>query len=231
MKLNRRSGLVPAQPLAPVVAKAPKVQASQDEQRVRRRKRLPVHMAGTFNLGAEVAAVCRPVAHEVSRLPRPVVLRGGVEAVADAVHDVLSTVVGMLAESRVTPDAARTRQLVADLAVRPREPGISDEQIISGTWVQTLVDYVAPYSGDLAALLGRALPPGHDGLRGNPSASERLERCLRALDVAVRDLERRVPKAAVRQALPSMAEYNQRQRERQAAARAHRALAKLGAVT
>lgn len=229
---NARPGLPPVQPLAPVIAKAPKARASQDEQRERRRKRLPVHLVGTFNLAAEVTAVCGPAAHEASRLPNPLVLRPDIEVVADAVHETLSVAVGMLAADRhqAAADAARTRQLAADLAVRPAALAITDEQIISGSWAAALAESVAPYAGDLAALLGRAHPPGSNALRGNPSASERIERALRAMDGAVLDLARRVPKAAARQALPSMAEFNAQLKAKVDAERQRRTLAKLGAV-
>ncbi|OBB38024.1 hypothetical protein [Mycolicibacterium fortuitum] len=231
-RLSRRPGLPPVQPLAPVIAKAPKARASQAEQRERRRKRLPVHLAGTFNLAAEVTAVCGPAAHEVSQLANPLVLSGDIEAVADAVHEVLSVAVGMLAADRHQPaaDAARTRQLAADLAIRPAALYITDEEIISGSWAVALAEWVAPYGGDLAALLGRAQPPGADALRGNPSASERIERALRALDGAVLDLTRRVPKARARQSLPSMAEFNAQLKAKADAERQQRVLAKLGAV-
>ncbi|MFV8050370.1 hypothetical protein [Mycobacterium sp. 48b] len=229
-RLNARPGLPPVPPLAPVIAKAPKARASQAEQRERRRKRLPVHLAGTFNLAAEVTAVCGPAAQEVSSLANPLALRSDVEAVADAVHEVLSTAVGMIAGDRHAADAARTRQLAADLAVRPQAPAITDEQIVSGGWATMLAEWVAPYSGDLAALLGRAQPPRADALRGNPSASERIERALRALDGAVLDLTRRVPKARARQSLPSMAEFNAHLKAKADAERQQRVLAKLGAV-
>lgn len=232
MKLSRRPGLPPVQPLAPVISKAPKARASQAEQRDRRRKRQSVHLVGTFNLATEVTAVCGPAAHEASRLPNPLVLRGDIEAVADAVHETLSVAVGMLAAQHQAADArARTVQAAADLAVRPQAPAITDDQIISGSWAAALAEWVAPYAGDLAALLGRAHPPGSNALRGNPSASERIERALRALDGAVLDLTRRVPKVAARQALPSMAEFNAQLKAKADTERQQRALAKLGAVT
>lgn len=154
-------------------------------------------------------------------------MRRDIENVLDATHELMHVVVALLAESR-SADAGVTRRLVADLTVRPRLPEITDEQIISGSWVHTLAAWTSTYAGDLAALLGRALPPGHDGLKGSPSASERLERALRVLDSAVLALERHIPKAAARQALPSMESHNRQQRERADAARAERVLAKLG---
>lgn len=189
---------------------------------------MPLQYGGTFNLGVEIEAVCARAAQEVSRLRDPRVMRRDIENVLDATHALMHVVVGMLAESRPA-DAGVTRRLVADLTVRPRLPEITDEQIISGSWVHTLAAWTSTYAGDLAALLGRALPPGHDGLKGNPSASERLERALRTLDSAVLDLERHIPKVAARQALPSMESHNRQQRERADAARAERVLARIGA--
>lgn len=231
MKRRYMRGLPPpASPLAPSGIPAPKAEASQAELTVRRRKRLPLRYTGSFSLPAEIEAVCGPGAHQVSQLPEPRVMRRDIEAVVDAIHEVMSVVVAMLAESR-SVDPNLTRRLVADLTVRPRLPEITDEQIVSGSWVHTLTVWVEPYAGDLAALLGRALPPEHKALKGGPSASERLERALRVLDSAVLDLERHVPKVAARQELPTMAEHNRQQRERADAERAERALARLGVGT
>ena len=41
-----------------------------------------------------------------------------------------------------------------------RCPKISDVMLASGAWAVTLTDLVGPYSGRLADLLVRALPPG-----------------------------------------------------------------------
>jgi hypothetical protein len=230
MKRRTKLGLPPVNPLAPSGAPAPKAKASQAQLRDRRRKRLPNHLTRTFNVANEIEAVCTPVGVEISRLSEPLSMRSNVEAVVDAAHEVMDTTVRLLAESK-TADPNITRQLVADLAVRPRLPEITDAQIISGSWASELSAWVEPYAGDLAALLGRSLPPRHDGLRGNPSASERIERALRGLDAAVLTAERRLPKVAARQALPSMEAHNRAMRERQDAERANRVLAKLGATT
>jgi hypothetical protein len=227
-RFGRSRGLPPVKPLAPSGIPAPLATASQDDMRERRRRRQPVHYRGDFNLATEVAAVCGPVATDASRLPEPTAMRRDIEAVADAVHELLSATVGLIAADRHAADPARTRQLAADLAVRPAAPAITDDQIVSGSWAVALAKWVLPYSGDLASLLGRALPPDHLGLRGNPSASERLERALRTLDGAVLELARRIPKVGQRQRLPSMQEYNRAERERREAERQQRALAKFG---
>ncbi|ODR00345.1 hypothetical protein BST27_29665 [Mycobacterium intermedium] len=201
---------------------------SQDQQRERRRQWLRVHYRGDFDLTAEVAAIVNPLAAQVAALPRPLVLRPKIDEVADAVHELISTVVGMLAESRQLDSAAhaRTVRAVRDLAQRPTAPLITDEHIGSGRWAAILVEFVAPFNGDLAALLGRALPPHHPKTNGL-SASERLEAALRVLDTPAHDLAFLIPKAARRQSLPSIEEINAAYRAREEAERVQRALAKV----
>ena len=199
---------------------------TQDEQRERRRNRLSVYYGAMFDLDSEVAEIVAPLARELSRLPRPEKLRSAVTAVADGVAEVVHVAAGLIAESRAVDD--RSRRLAADLAVRPRQPVIADETLISGSWSTLLVDYAGVVADDLAALLGRALPPDAEALRGQPSASDRLVAALRILDRAAADLGRLIPKAAARQSLPSMADYNRQQRDRRDAERASAALARLG---
>lgn len=207
---------------------APSPAPPQDEQRQRRRAWLRVHYSGTFDLGAEVAAIVAPLADAMAALPRPVAMRFEVDEVADAVHELLSAVVGMLAESRQLDKAAhvRTAQAARDLAQRPREPQINDKMLIAGTWAALLIDHVTPHSEDFAAYLGRALPPNDPRLTG-PSASERLESALRVLDSAALDLQRRLPKVAARQALPSIEDVNAANKARRETARAERTLTKM----
>jgi hypothetical protein len=159
-------------------------------------------------------------------------MRPKVDEVSDATHELLSAVVGMLAEStRLDPTAhARTKAAVADLAQRPREPQITDQEIVSGRWVARLVAHVAPHAGDLAALLGRAVPPNHPSLAG-PSASERLEAALRVLDTEARSLERRIPEVARYQALPSIEDFNAANKARRERERVERALSKMAKTT
>lgn len=201
---------------------------SQDEQRERRRQRLTVHYTGTFSLREEVAAVTLPIAYQVSTLPSPIALRREVDAVAEAVAEVVHVAAGLVAESRSA--SRQTRQSAADLAVRPRQPVIADETLVSGSWSATLVAYAGEVSDDLAALLGKAKPPESAGLNGSPSASERIERALRTLDGAVRDLDRRIPGVRQKQGLPSMEQYNAAQRERRDQERADAMLARIGAT-
>lgn len=230
---SRRLGRGPVpprpEPLAPSGIPAPLATASQDELRERRRRRQPVHLRENYLQSAEVRAVCRSLGVDISRLPNPLAMRPDIEAILDACHELMHTEVGLIAESRdPSIDQARTRQAVADLAVRPQAITVTDNQVISGSWIQTLTDWLAPYDGDLASVLGRALPPDAPGLRGAPSASERIERALRHLDQAVLAAERRLPKVRQRQQLPSMAEYNAELKAKADAERQQRALAKLG---
>ena len=76
------------------------------------------------------------------------------------------------------------------LAERPTLPEISDDMLVSGEWAATLVNLVSPYADELADLLGAAWPPGHDALRGQRSASERVEAALRVIDAADLSLQR-----------------------------------------
>ncbi|BAX97130.1 hypothetical protein MSTE_01813 [Mycobacteroides stephanolepidis] len=190
----------PAAPKAP-----PSPVFSQAELRGRRRKHLPIHLGGSWSLSGEVREVCGPVAHEVSRLPRPSAVRKGVDGVADAVADVVAASAQLLLTSNA-PDS--TRQAAADILARPHVPEITAEQLSSGTWAHILATYADQVSTPLAKLLASAHPPGADALRGNPSASERIERALRGLDAAVLVLERALPRIAERQALPSISEFN-----------------------
>ena len=124
--------------------------------------------------------IVEPLAARMAELPRPLAVRQEVDDVADATHELVSTVVGMLAESRHSDHAvnARIARTVADLAQRPREPQINDDMLTSGRWAAVLIKHVAPHSEDFATFLGRALPPNHPHLRG-PSASDRLAAALR----------------------------------------------------
>jgi hypothetical protein len=116
---------------------------------------------------------------------------------------------------------------VADLAQRPREPQVIEDMITSGRWAARMVEHVAPYTDDFAALLGRALPSNHPRLSGL-SVSKRLEAALRVLDSAALDLQRRIPKVAAHQALPSVEPFNTAKRAQRDAERRRAVLAKMG---
>lgn len=198
----------------------------QAQQRVRRHQRLDNHLRGDFRLDTEIADIAGPLAVEITGLRDPRAMRRGIEVIGEAVADVVHVAAGLVAESRTTD--GQTRRSAADLATRPRQPSITDDQITAGTWVEELVLYAGQIAGELAALLDRALPPEHPGLRGEASASERLERALRGFDRAARDLERRIPDVRYRQTMPTVEEYNQQQRDRIERQRVERELTRMG---
>ena len=75
----------------------------QDELRRRRRARMRAVYSATFSLSREVEAVCDPLARRVTVLPRPLPAKVWVSDLADAVHELVSVVVGWLAESDHSP--------------------------------------------------------------------------------------------------------------------------------
>lgn len=196
----------------------------QTQSRARRREWRRVHYTGSnFNLKTEVGEILTPLSKSATRLPRPLALRREIDDVADAVHEVVSTVVGMLAESRHPDASAIAQQMTRDLAARPTAPDITDEQLCDGSWAAKLIRYAGPLTKELAALLDRAKPPGTTEF----SASERLERALRELDQAALALERKIPKAAEAQARPTFNEFQAGQKARREAERIERRLSKM----
>lgn len=224
------SSFIDRRPAPPVDAPAPKY--SQTELRDRRQKYLPVLYGSGFDLATEIGDMLSPLGAQVSALPSPLVLREQIEDTADAVHEIVSTAVGLLAESRLDADAhARTRERVRDLAQRPRAPEISDDEIIEGTWATALVAYVTPLSTDFATYLGRELkrPVRPDRPDLAPAANERLLAALRVLDEAVGKLTEIIPRAAARAAVRTPEQINEATKARQARERVERALARIGA--
>lgn len=213
-----------------VYGNTPQRAYTQDELRKRRRGWLRVHYRGDFDLAAEVAAILGPLTGPLSALPHPGALRRDIDELTDAVHELVSTVVGMLAESRHLDHGAkvRTTRAVFDLAQRPAEPQISDEDLADGSWARALVAHVKPYTRDFAAFLDRALAPDDPRLGKQDAASQRLEAALRVLDAAALDLSRHIPKTARYQSLPSIESVNAARKARHAAERAHHQLAKMG---
>lgn len=174
---------------------------SQTEQRRRRRVYLPNHYTGTFDVAAEVAAICQPLAARVSYLPRPGACWREVDALTAATHELAHVVVGLIAERDARRKTAhlsydkrgRSVRALVDLAERPALPEIADEALTSGDWAATLVGLVQPYTAQLADMLAHAVPPG--GTRGALSASERLEAALRLVDAAALSLDRLLDRA------------------------------------
>lgn len=210
--------------LRPGAAHAAIVLDSQEVQRHRRSHWLSVTYDGRFDLSLEVEAIVGPLAAGVAALPGPLGLRDDVEGVADAVHALLVVVADMLGRSSRLPAESQARAAAAVGDLTRRAARVSDDEIRSGSWAQVLVGYARPFSADLGRFLGGAVPPG---VSGTQSASERLEAALRGVDGAALVLGRRVPKAAARQALGSVADANVRARVARDAERARRASAEV----
>ncbi len=192
--------MIPRRRTAPITAV---VAFDQDEQRHRRRSRLPVAYDGRFSLADEVAAITGPLARRVADRPQPLAFRHYVGELADAVHEAASTAVVWAAEEsarKVTQHLAgdpgkrsyAIRKIV-DLAQRPTLPELTDNALNTGRWSAALVSMVEPTSAQLSDLLGRAFPPKDDRLRGQVSRSERVEELLReTVDRAALSLGRRL---------------------------------------
>jgi hypothetical protein len=176
----------------------------QDEQRVRRRQRRPVHYT-RFNLVREIHdIITAPLAARVAAEPAPGAYWAQVNELVDATHAAVLTIGDMLAEvdaQRRTghlpvDQRGQAIKLLLDLAKaeHPVRPDIDRGELVSGTWPEVLVDHCRPVAGRLSDLLERAKPPG--ALRGALSASERLEGALREIDRAAMSLERGLDAAA-----------------------------------
>ncbi|MDL9948261.1 hypothetical protein QSJ19_22305 [Gordonia sp. ABSL11-1] len=164
---------------------------SQADNRERRRRRLTVVLDGGFDLAAEVAEICAPLAEAVAGSPTPHTHRLAMSAVNDAVAEVVFVAVALLAESDAAQrtahiadlsDLRRAMTMLTDRAQRPAAPVVTLDDLDTGEWSAALVAYASQVSDDLAALLGRAVRPGER--RGLDTASERLVDVLRGLDGA-----------------------------------------------
>lgn len=168
------------------------------------RQGLRVHYTGAFNLTREVKAIIAGLSNRVAAEPHPLVWRGPVGDVADAVHELVSFAVGLAAESDghakgahlTGSDRRKALRTLADLARRPTAPEITDAALTAGDWAALLVAQAEPHAAPLAAVLSRALPPGDFRLAGVASVSERLEAQLRQLDMAALTLTRRLDRTA-----------------------------------
>jgi hypothetical protein len=188
------------------------------EIRTRRRARQRNHLREGWVLSDEIAALLADLGEAVATLPRPLGARVAIDLVVDGVHELVCVIVGLIAEANASGGAS-TRQAIADLAPRPRLPEITDTQILDGSWVGVLIKLSRPDDAPLADVLARALPPGEERLRGQPSASERVEAVVRDLDRLCGQMTRRTVTTGKRQRLPSMDEFNALQREKREAKR------------
>lgn len=174
---------------------------SQPEQCERRRAGLSVTLTRRWSLSSEIAAICDPLAQRAAATPRPAALWREVDALALAVHGLVHSVVGLLAEA----DAQRrTRHLgieqrgrsvraLVDLAERPALPEITDDTIGDGTWPATLILLAEPYTADLSALLGNAM---------TSAVSDRVLAPLREVDAAATSFARRLDRQRPRTERP-----------------------------
>lgn len=170
--------------------------ADQDEQRRRRRGRLPVVYRGTFDLVAEVEATCAPLAERIAASPAPGAYSTAVADLVTAVHqavlDLGDVIAAREARHRTTHLSAETRpravQLIVQTRPRPECPVAAPHTLVTGAWAEILSEHARPLSGPLAEYLGVALAPGHT--RGAVSVSEHVEAALRGVDRAALSCER-----------------------------------------
>jgi hypothetical protein len=181
---------------------------TQDELRQRRRGGLPVVYDGEFSLTDEISSICCPLGERAARQGITASqFSARVDRLADAVHELVSAVVGWLAENEGrrlhaqrlaaldSADRARAVRRLVDLAPRPPLPVVGPGEIASGRWATALVEIAEPYTDALAQLLARSYPPGDPLLRRLDSRSEKLVDLLREVDSAARQAEIDLDKA------------------------------------
>jgi hypothetical protein len=198
--------------------------------RHRRRSGLRVHYTSRFDLSREVEDICGPLATAIAGMLNPVVMGGRVGELFDACHELAVTVVDLIVTAAAAANGSRsaTAQMLADLAAKPAPPEVDDTMLVDGSWSQVLTGYVAPLSADLARVLGRALPPGDERLKGRLSASERLTNALLGLDEVAVPLARSVEVTDRHQRQPSLAQRQEQQRRERGEQARQKRLARLG---
>lgn len=179
---------------------------SAGQQRDRRRNHLPLVLGADFDLGAEVLAVTGPVAARLAEEPHPSgrTALASVAAISEAVADLAAVAGDLVAVDRARGvDGAEQKVRAANaLKVVTHRAALQfgADELASGDWAETLAGFARSLSGPLAAVLGRA---AKDRAR-QPVESDRVIEALRALDRAVRDLDRKIEQtAAYRAALPT----------------------------
>lgn len=170
---------------------------TQDEIRDRRRKVLPVYRwPDDWSLNTEFAAICEQLAERVAAAPNPAAHLRAVAELADAVHAAVHVVVGLLAQADAerrtqhlgTDDRGRSIRALIDLAERPAAPEITDDTLTEGTWSAALTALAAPYTEELARLLGSAM---------TPAIGDRLLAALSEVDAAALTLGRKLDRDQV----------------------------------
>ena len=231
MKIPRRWPVTEAEvdALGPYKGRAPDRTLTADQLRDRRRHALHVTLCETFDLSAEVDAILTPIAEQMTaELRYPERVRRLVDDVAMSTEDVVSLVVSLLADRNAARDGLRSPRLTRDLARRPKAPEITTDALVSGQWAQLLAAYAGAVAPALADLLGRAMWPENDRLRGQLSASERVVAALRGLDGAAQALSRQIPRNATYEAAERRRDERQAEREAAEAAAQREALEVLG---
>lgn len=163
---------------------------TQAELRERRIQGYVVRLEGDWSFTAEVAAICVPLADRIAERGSPRTYIRYVEDLADAAHQAIHVVVGLLAEAdaqrrtRHLPIDERGRALavISTLVERPTLPEIDCDAVAAGTWAQMLVELAEPYGDALARLLANA----------TVVVSSRVLRAFGEVDHAARALERRL---------------------------------------
>lgn len=193
-----------SQPGAP---QQPPRRYSQAELRDRRRGGLSTaHYGGDWSLSAEIAAICEPLAQRIAAAHKPSRFGHSMHSVPwllEDIHELVGVVVGWVTENDAMRKTAHLKdepgkrrnavQALCDLAPRPELPTVTDDDLETGAWAGKAVAMAESVDAAFSALLGRAYPPGANGLRGQPSRSERLESLLgRTLDRAALALEQRL---------------------------------------
>lgn len=175
--------------------------------RERRRTGLIVgHYDGTWSLAREIAEQVNPLAQRIAADDRPSRFMRSTATVpwlAEEVHEAVGVIVGWVAETDARVKTAHLANepgkrkyamtTLVDLAPRPAQPDIGDEDMASGSWAAAVVAMAEGIDAAFSDLLGRAYPPNAGALRGQPSRSDQLARLLsRTIDRAALALERRL---------------------------------------
>lgn len=169
--------------------------AEQDEQRRRRRTHLPIVYRGSFDLTAEIAAICTPLAERIAATEQPVRFAPAVDEMYVAVHQAVLDLGKLLAERDArrrtdhlsVENRGRAIHLIVSARPRPQCPELVADTLAAGTWPTLLAEHVQPLTGPLANYLGAALEPGNT--RGLLSVSEHVENALRVIDRAALSCE------------------------------------------
>lgn len=182
---------------------------TQAELRERRRAGLTIgHYGGDWSLAREIAEVVNPLAQRVAAADRPARFRhsataASVPVLAEAVHELVGTVVGWVAErdaraqtAHLADEPGKRRYAITtliDLAKRPALPEVTDEALADGSWAASVVAMAADVDTAFSELLAQSYPPGAPALRGQLSRSQQLDVLLgRTIDRAALELSRRL---------------------------------------